>query len=290
MKHAWAELFPHILKQEALFNIIKWMLIDSSLSEHFDFFFTKYLAMILLWLTSGNWVSYVNVFKPSLKILFLDLLPEEYFELTMVFGWKLTAKSWLLRCGQFLPLVLYWALNKASSNITLNLLNMGIMMMTGIFILWSCIQNIWWTSVNTTLIWNLTTKAYLKCLSHFRWNDLLVKVLSSWLKSETKRWNLGLTLRPAFLNKTRDKKDVISTSPRQDFLLHATNTPTNTHLPTIKVYQTTKITKLDLLSPLLVFKSRVTISELKSKNILSLAGDHISLTWAVDWFVNHSAT
>ena len=69
------------------------MLIDSFLSEHFDFFFTKYLAMILLWLTSGNWVSYVNVFKPSLKILFLDLLPEEYFELTMVFGWKLTAKS-----------------------------------------------------------------------------------------------------------------------------------------------------------------------------------------------------
>ena len=203
------------------------------------------MMLLRLRLTSVNWVSYANVFKPSLKILFLELLPEEYFELTMVFGWKLTAKSWLLRCGQFLPLVLYWALNKASSNITLNLLNMGIMMMTGIFILWSCIQNIWWTSVNTTLIWNLNTKAYLKCLSHFRWNDLLVKVLSSWLKSETKRWNLGLTLRPAFLNKTRDKKDVISTSPKQDFLLHATNIPTNTHLPTIKVYQTTKITKLN---------------------------------------------
>ena len=69
------------------------MLIDTSLSEHFDFFFTKYLAMMLLWLTSVNWVSYANVFKSSLKILFLDLLPEEYFELTMAFGWKLTAKS-----------------------------------------------------------------------------------------------------------------------------------------------------------------------------------------------------
>ena len=79
--------------------------------------------------------------------------------------------------------------------------------------------------------------------------DFDLELEYSWLKSETKRWNLGLTLRFAFLNKTRDKKDVISTSPKQDFLLHATNIPTNTHLPTIKVYQPTKITKLDLLSP-----------------------------------------
>ena len=132
------------------------------------FFFTKYLVVMVFWLTSVNWVSYVNVLKPSLKILFLELLPEEYLELTGVVGWKLTAKSWLLRCGEFPPLVLYWVLNKASSNITLNLLNMGIMTIIGIFILWSCIQNIWWASVNKTLIWNINTKAYLKCLSHFR--------------------------------------------------------------------------------------------------------------------------
>ena len=131
-------------------------------------FFIKYLVIMVLWLTSVNWVSYVNVFKPSLKILFLELLPEEYLELTRVVGWKLTAKSWLLRCGEFPALVLYWVRNKASSNITLNLLNMGIMIMTGIFILWSCIQNIWWASVNMALIWNMNTKAYLKCLSQFR--------------------------------------------------------------------------------------------------------------------------
>ena len=128
-------------------------------------FFTKYLAMMVLWLTSVIWVSYVNLFRPS---LFLELLSEEYLELTRVVGWKLTAKSWLLRCREFPLLVLYWVLNKISSNITLNLLNMGIMIMTGIFILWSCIQNIWWASVNMTLIWNMNTKAYLKCLSHFR--------------------------------------------------------------------------------------------------------------------------
>ena len=57
------------------------------------FFFTKYLALMVLLLTSVNWVSYVNVFKPSLKILFLELLPEEYLELTRVVGWKLAAKS-----------------------------------------------------------------------------------------------------------------------------------------------------------------------------------------------------
>ena len=167
MKYVWAELFPHNLKQEALFNIIKWMLIDTPSSEYLDFF-TKYLAIMVLWLTSVNWISYDNVFTPSLKILFLELLPEEYLELTRVVGWKLTAKSWLLRCGEFPPLVLYWVLNKASSNITLNLLNMEIMIMTRIFILWGCIQNIWWASVNITLIWNMNSKAYLKYLSHFR--------------------------------------------------------------------------------------------------------------------------
>ena len=134
----------------------------------FRFFFTKYLAIMVLYLTSVNWISYDNVFKPSLKILFLELLREEYLELTRVVGWKLTAKSWLLRCGEFPQLVLRWVLNKASSDITLNLLNMGIMIMIVIFILWSCIQNIWWASVNMTLIWNMNTKAYLKCLSHFK--------------------------------------------------------------------------------------------------------------------------
>ena len=131
-------------------------------------FFTKYLAVMVSWLTSVYWVSYVNVFKPSLKILFLELLPEEYLKLTGVVGWKLAARSWLLLCGEFPPLVLYWVLNKAASNIALNLLNMGIMIMIGICILWSCIRNIWWASVNMTLIWNMNTKAYLKCLSHFR--------------------------------------------------------------------------------------------------------------------------
>ena len=64
------------------------MLIDTALCEYFDcfFFFTKYLALMVLLLTSVNWVSYVNVFKPSLKILFLELLPEEYLELTRLVG------------------------------------------------------------------------------------------------------------------------------------------------------------------------------------------------------------
>ena len=159
MKYVWAELFRHNLKQEALFNSIKWMLIDTPSSGYFEFFFTKNLAIMVLWLTSVNWVSSVNVSKPSMKILFLEFLPEEYLELTRVVGWRLTAKSWLLLCGKFPPLVLYWVLNKASANITLNLLNMGTMIMTGIFILWSCIQNIWWASVNMTLIWNMNTKA-----------------------------------------------------------------------------------------------------------------------------------
>ena len=48
---------------------------------------------MVLRLTSVNWVSYVNVFKPSLKIFSLELLPEEYWELTRVVGWKLTAKT-----------------------------------------------------------------------------------------------------------------------------------------------------------------------------------------------------
>ena len=48
---------------------------------------------MVLWLTFVNLVSYVNVVKPSLNILFLELLPEEYLELTRVIGWKLTAKS-----------------------------------------------------------------------------------------------------------------------------------------------------------------------------------------------------
>ena len=164
MKYVWAELFPQNLKQEALFNIMKWMLIDTPVSEYLDlFFFTKYLAVMVSWLTFVYWVSYVNVFKPSLKILFLELLPEEYLELTRVVGWKLAAKSWLLRCGEFLPLVLYWVLNKAASNIALNLLNMGIMIMIGICILWSCIRNIgghlwiwlWFGTWIRKLTWNV---------------------------------------------------------------------------------------------------------------------------------------
>ena len=126
------------------------------------FFFTKYLVVMVFWLTSVNWVSYVNVFKPSLKILFLELLPEEYFELTGVVGWKLTAKSWLLRCCEFPPLVLYWVLNKAYSNITLSLFNMGTMIMTGIFILWSLFRIpvghlwiwLWFGTWISKLTWN----------------------------------------------------------------------------------------------------------------------------------------
>ena len=117
---------------------------------------------MVLWLTFVNSVSYVNVFKPSLNIMLLELLPEEYLELTRVVGWKLTAKSWLLRCEEFPPLVLYCVLNKGSSNITLNFLNIGIMIMTGTFILWSFIRNIWWASVNMTLIWNMNTKSLLE--------------------------------------------------------------------------------------------------------------------------------
>ena len=139
------------------------MLIDTPSSENFDFFFfTKYLAIMVLWFTFVNWVSYVNVFKPSLKVLFVQLLPEEYLKLTGVVGWKLTAKSWLLRCGEFLPLVLYWVLNKASSNNTLNLLNMRIMIMTGIFILKSLFRIfgrhlwiwLWFGTWISKLTWN----------------------------------------------------------------------------------------------------------------------------------------
>ena len=89
----------------------------------------------------------VNVFKPSLtnypylKIFFLELLPEEYLELTRFVGWKLTAKSWLLRCREFPSMVLYWVLNKGSSNITLKFYSIGIKIKTGIFFIWSCIQN-----------------------------------------------------------------------------------------------------------------------------------------------------
>ena len=68
------------------------MLIDTPSSEYLDFF-TKYLTIMVLWLTSVNWISYDNVFTPSLKILFLELLPEKYLELTRVVGWKVTAKS-----------------------------------------------------------------------------------------------------------------------------------------------------------------------------------------------------
>ena len=162
MKYVSAESFPQNLKQEALFSIIKWMLIDTPSSEYLDFF-TKYLAIMVLWLTSVNWISYDNVFTPSLKILFLELLPEEYLELTRLVGWKLTADCSV--AGSFPN----WCFTGSfSSNITLNLLNMGIMILIGIFILWSCIQNIWWASVSMTLIWNMNTKAYLKCLSHFR--------------------------------------------------------------------------------------------------------------------------
>ena len=46
---------------------------------------------------------------------------------------------------------------------------------------------------------------------------------------------------PSF-NKTRNTKDAIPASPKQDFLLHTTTT----HLPTIRALQTTKITKLGL--------------------------------------------
>ena len=67
--------------------------------------------------------SYVYVFKPSLtnypdsKIFSLELLLEECSKLIRVVGWNLfaewlTAKSFLLRCWEFLPLVLYWVLNK----------------------------------------------------------------------------------------------------------------------------------------------------------------------------------
>ena len=63
------------------------MLINTALCEYFDcFFFTKYLALMVLLLTSVNCVSYVDVFKPFLKILFLELVPEEYLELTRLVG------------------------------------------------------------------------------------------------------------------------------------------------------------------------------------------------------------
>ena len=41
---------------------------------------------MVLRLTSVNWVSYVNIFKPSMKTLFHELLPEEYLELNRIVG------------------------------------------------------------------------------------------------------------------------------------------------------------------------------------------------------------
>ena len=127
------------------------------------------------------------------------------------------------------------------------------MIMTGIFILWSCIQNtvgiragffelIGWLLIlfSHRVLDALPCFEYdfdlehkhqmlLKMPSTLQINDLLVNVSYSWLTSKTKRWNLRLTLRPPSLNKTRNTKDVISTCPKQDFLLHTTNQhpPTN---------------------------------------------------------------
>ena len=90
--------------------------------------------------------------------------------------------------------------------------------------------------------------------------ELIPLLIPYWLTSETKRWNLGLTLRLLYLNKTRNTKHVTSAGHKQDFLLYVTIT----HPSAIKVLQTTKITKLFLSLPV-VFKRWFTISELKSK-------------------------
>ena len=63
------------------------------------------------WLTFVGKVSYVIAFNPSLtnypysKKFFLELLPEEYFEISRLVGWNhfaewLTVKSCLLHCGE----------------------------------------------------------------------------------------------------------------------------------------------------------------------------------------------
>ena len=102
IRYVWPDHFCTNLRWEALFNIVKWMLIDTPPSEYFHFFFTIYLYIMVWWLTSVGRISYVNVFKPSLmkypylKIFFLELLPEEYLKLRRVVGWKLISKSWLL--------------------------------------------------------------------------------------------------------------------------------------------------------------------------------------------------
>ena len=64
-----------------------------------------------------------------------------------------------------------------------------------------------------------------------------------WLISETKRWNIGLTLRPSSLSKTRHTKNAILAGAKLDFLLYVTTI----HPLAIKALQATKITKLGLL-------------------------------------------
>ena len=59
-------------------------------------------------------------------------------------------------------------------------------------------------------------------------------------------WDAPLTLwdlAEICLNKARNTKDAFSAGPKQDLVPHATTT----HPPTIKAFQTTKITKLGLL-------------------------------------------
>ena len=115
-----------------------------------------------------------------------------------------------------------------------------------------------------------------------------------WLTSETKRWSLRLTTPyppppPPTMNKTTNKKYVISVGPKQDCLLHASNIPTNAHAPTIKLFQTTKELGLVFL-PLLIFNRRFAIWELKSKYMYSLFGNRSQTNCDGFCFVKYLAT
>ena len=75
-------------------------------------------------------------------------------------------------------------------------------------------------------------------LDHARKSWTHPTTLMPWLTSETKIWNLALTLRPPSLNRIRNTQNVILPDPKQDYLLHTTTT----HPPTIKALQTKKNT------------------------------------------------
>ena len=118
-------------------------------------------------------------------------------------------------------------------------------------------------------------------LDHARKSWTHPTTLMPWLTSETKIWNLPLTLRPPSLNRIRNTQNVILPDPKQDYLLHTTTHPStnNKSIPNWK--------KTLLLLPSLNFNRRFTMSELKSKFTFSPPGKHSPTTGFELWFANY---